>query len=191
MPNRKLMDRKLNLRSPYALRDKYYSMSRRERITVTVGLAALVIFVLFQFVFFPMSDKQNRLEFANKSKKEDLLKLRAIVTQYERLEANKEEDKGEKQGESFNLFAVLERLANQSGLMDNIDYKKPGGLQLDGLREEEWVEIKLSRITLHELTKYLYSLQSSENGIYIKRLAAKKEGEYLNLILQPAIIKMK
>ena len=180
-----------NLGSLSALQAKYHSLSSREKSALIVAFVAVPVFLLVQFVFFPMSDKQNRLEFANKSKKEDLLKLRAIVTQYERLEANKEEDKGEKQGESFNLFAVLERLANQSGLMDNIDYMKPGGLQLDGLREEEWVEIKLSRITLQELTKYLYSLQSSENGIYIKRLAAKKEGEYLNLILQPAIIKMK
>jgi hypothetical protein len=68
---------------------------------------------------------------------------------------------------------------------------KPGSLQLDGQREEKWVEIKLSRITLNELTTFLYNLQSLEKDIYIKRLSAKKEGEYLNLFLQPAIIEIR
>ena len=75
--------------------------------------------------------------------------------------------------------------------MDKIDYMKPGALQLDGLREEKWVEIKLSRITVLELTKYLYNLRSFNQGIYIKRLAARKEGEYLNLILQPATVELR
>ena len=75
--------------------------------------------------------------------------------------------------------------------MDEIDYMKPGAAQLDTHREEKWVEVKLSDITLKQFTNYLYNLQSFGKGIYIKRLSARKDGDYLNLILQPAVIEYK
>ena len=138
-----------------------------------------------------MDDKINGLESSVKTKEDDLSELRTIVAHYKRLDKDSAHNKKKSQGEDFNLFSVLEKLATKSGLMDKIDYMKPGSLQLDDSREEKWVEAKMSQITLKELTSYLYNLQSFERGIYIKRLFARKEGEYLNLVLQPAVVRVK
>lgn len=179
-----------NSRSLSVWQDRYRTLSRREQWVVTAGLAAVLVFLLIQFVFFPTNDRLNQLSGSVKTKEKDLSELKTIVGQYRLLEAGRDET-GKEKGESFNLFAVLEKLATESGLLDKIEYMKPGTQQVDPLREEKWVEVKLSRITLKDLTSYLYGLQSSGRGIYIKRLSARKDGEYLSLVLQPAVTETK
>ena len=185
------MERVLNLRSLSALQERYNSLTLREQSVIIVGLVVVLAFLLVQVLYFPLSDKQKALESSIKMKEKDLLELKNIAAQYKRLRARGAGQKGKKQEEPFMLFSVLEKMATKSGLMAKMDYMRPGTIQLDSLRQEKWVELKLSRITLKELTSYLYNLQSFGKGIYIKRLSARKEGEYLNLILQPAVIEMK
>jgi hypothetical protein len=138
-----------------------------------------------------MIDSQSRLELSIKTKENDLSELRSIVAQYKRLRKNRSGSGGEEQGKAFNLFSVLEKLATKSGLMDKIDYMKPGTLQLGNQRAEKWVEIKLSQLTLKEVTDYLYNLQSFGKGVYIKRLSARKQGRYLDLVMQPAVLEIR
>ena len=156
-----------------------------------MGLLVVVTFLFFQFAYFPMKDELDRLELSVKSKEKDLSELKTIVAQYKRLERTKANHKGKTRGENFDLFSVIETLATKTGLKDKIDYMKPGDLQLDGLKQEKWVDVKFSGITLKEFTDYLYNLRSFGGGIYIKRLSTRKEGKYLNLILQPAVIEIK
>lgn len=177
-----------NSRLLSALKDRYQLISFRDQPAIMLGLGAVVVFFLLQFVFFPMYDRQRDLKFLIKSKENDLSELKAVVEQYRRQEASGGKSTTKIEEGSLNLFSTLERLAAKSGLKDNIDYMKPGSQQLDSLKEEKWVEVKLSRITLKEFIEYLYGLQSFERGMYIKRLSARKEGGYLNLTLQPAII---
>jgi hypothetical protein len=150
----------------------------------------ILAFLLAQFVLFPMKDKLNRLETAVKTKEKDLSELKPIVSQYKSLNPS-EAERAEIDRANFNLFSVLEKVATKSGLMDKLDYMKPGTLQLDSLKEEKWVEVKLSRITLKELADYLYNLQTLGKTIYIKRLSTRRDGDYLSLILQPAVVEMK
>lgn len=173
-----------------ALRDKYYSLTRREKFTLASAGIAVVVILLVQFVIFPMNDSINRLRTSVADKERDLLELKSIAAQYKRLDSI-QGDRAEKDASSFNLFSVLEKIATQSGLMDKIDYMKPGELQLDGSRLEKWVEVKLSRITLKEFTTYLYNLRLSGKGIYVKRLSSRKEGDYLSLTLQPAVVEIR
>ena len=143
-------------KSLFAWQDRYHSLTRREQSFIIVGLVLVLSFLLIYFVYRPMDDRLNRLESSVKTKEGDLTELRTIVAQYKRLEKNKGDGKEKSQGEDFNLFSVLEKLATKSGLMDKIDYMKPGSLQLDDSKEEKWVEAKMSQMTLKELTSYLY-----------------------------------
>jgi len=138
-----------------------------------------------------MNDRRAGLESSVRGKERDLLKLKEMIIQVKRLEQYKTTDIEKREGEPFNLFSVLDKLANESKLTDNMDYMKPGNIQLDGLREEKWVEMKLSRVTLNEFTRFLYNLNAFEKEIYIKRLSVRKEGDYLNLILQPAVVEVR
>jgi hypothetical protein len=177
-------------RSLSALQDKFHALSGREQIVVLLGASAVAIFLLFELVFMPTQDKLNRLQGSTKSRERELIELKSMVSQYRQMESQKP-NSGDSRGEPFSLFSVLEKFATESGLMDKIEYMRPGSMQLDPARDEKWVEIKLGKVTLKEFTDYLAKIQSFSRGVYIKRLSARKDGEYLSLILQPAMVEMK
>jgi type II secretory pathway component PulM len=167
--------------------DRFRVLNPREQAAVTLALMTVVFFLMVQFIYFPISDRLVQFETSIKSNEKDLSELKSIISQYNNLKANRTSGDS-KRVESLNLFSILEKMAANSGLMEKIEYMRPGAAQLDALNEEKWVEVKLNRIDLKELTDYLYNLQSFEGNIYIKRLSIRKEGERLNLILQPAVI---
>jgi hypothetical protein len=184
-----MMDRWWNLHSLSALRDRYYSLNSREQWAIKLGALTVLCFFVILFVLFPLDQRAKRLESSIRTKERDLSELKAIVAQYKRLpKPGPMKGKGQ---EPFNLFSTLEKQAAKSDLMPKIEYMRPGGLQLDATREEKWVELKLNRVTLKEMTAILHSLESVGKGVYIKRLSARKEGEYLTLILQPAVIEIR
>jgi type II secretory pathway component PulM len=185
------MARKWNSESLSSLRNRYAALNVRERTAIILALGAVLCFVIIQFVLFPMRDTVKRLESTVKTKQNELSELRRITAEYRQVSAHQQGNEGRKSADGGSLFSILERLAAKDGLMDEIDYMKPGAVQLDTHREEKWVEVKLSKITLKQFTNYLYNLQSFGQGIYIKRLSARKDGDYLNLILQPAVIEYK
>jgi hypothetical protein len=184
-----MMEKPWNLRSLSVLRDRYYSLNSREKWAVQLAALAVLCFFVIQFVLFPLNDRAKRLESSIRTKERDLSELKAIVAQYKRLP--KPGTVGGKGEESFNLFSALEKQAAKNDLMSKVEYMRPGGLQLDSTHEEKWVELKLNRVTLKEMIAILHSLESLGQGVYVKRLSVRKDGEYLTLILQPAVTEAK
>ena len=180
-----------NSKSLSVLKDKFDSLSIREQGSVIVGLLVLFALLLYLLVFSPMLKQTRSLEAAVKSRETDLVKLKALVSEHKAQKSRMMKSLRSDGGNPFDLFSFLDNTAAEGGLRDKIVNMKPGSLQLDDHRSEQWVEVKLRRITLKELTDYLHKIQSSRNGIYMKRLSARKDGEYLNLILLPAIIRNK
>lgn len=175
----------LNSKFLSGLTDKYQSLGDREKNAIMIALAAVVVFAFFQFAYFPLTDKKTGLQATIENKEKELSELRAITGEYQKLKSN---DQNVTRRKSFNLFSTLETIATQSGLKKKIDYMKPGLHKVDTRRDEKWVEIKMSSLNLKELAKYLYRVQSMKNGIFIKRLSLRKNGDYLDLIIQPAVI---
>lgn len=183
------MDKMWNLSSLSVLQDKFFGLSRREQGFLVVGLLGVAVFLMAELVFLPTYQGVQRLTASIQTKEKDLAELKSLSSRYKRLEAVKSDGIRPK-GESFSLFSVLEKFATESGLMDKIEYMRPGGSQLDPSREEKWVEVKLVRVTLKEFTDFLNRIQS-HGIIYVKRLSARKEGDTLTLILQPAVTELK
>jgi hypothetical protein len=183
-----MMEKLLSLRSLSGLRDRYYSLSDREQWALKIGILALFIFLVLQFLLFPLDNRVKRVENSVRTKEKDLTELRTIADKYKRLPQPSSAGKG---GEAFNLFSTIESQVAKSGLMEKTEYMRPGAMQLDTAREEKWVELKVNRVTLKEMTSLLYNLESFGRGVFIKRLSARKEGDYLTLILQPAVVETK
>jgi len=165
--------------------DKIRELSTRDRIALLIGGVSLLLFVLFQFVFQPLADKRDSLEAGIRAREKELVELSGIVRQFESLNAGS--SKLSEAEKNFNLFAALERIANQCDIMDKVEYMKPGSMELDSLRKEDWVEVKLNDTTLKQITRCLYMIRTSGYGIYLKRFSARKDGEFLNVVMQPAV----
>ncbi len=176
-----------NLRS--GLQGRFRSLGRRDRAALIIGVLVLGAFLLFQLVFQPLHASCERLEASVRTQEAELSELKRIVARHERLAANRSGNPDA--AADFNLFSLLESLAAGSGLMDRVDYMRPGSMDLDAMRKEDWVEIKLGGVTVKELTELLYRIRSSGHGVYVKRLSARKAGDYLDVVLQPAVARAK
>ena len=182
------MEKLWSLRSLSDLRTRYDSLSDREQWALKIGALALFIVLVLQFLLFPLQNKVKGLENSVRTKEKDLTELRTVAEKYKRLPPP---SIAGRRGEAFNLFSAIESQVTKSGLMEKIEYMRPGTMQLDATREEKWVEVKINRVTLKEMTSLLYNLEYVGRTVFIKRLSARKEGEYLTLILQPAVVETK
>ncbi len=106
------------------------ALSTKDRRVLAFGAGALVVFVLVQFVIFPLLDKRKRLERGIKSKEKGLVEMQAMQSRFLQLnkQSNTLEERLSKRSQSFGLFAFLEKKAAEAQIKDNIDYMKPSEL---------------------------------------------------------------
>jgi general secretion pathway protein M len=88
----------------------------------------------------------------------------------------------------FALFSFLDKLAGSAGVKKNIAYMKPSTSKLkDRPFVVSSVEMKLQNVNLKQVAQYLYSIETSQNNLVIKKLAILKSGKqqgYINAVFQ-------
>ena len=178
-----------NSRLRSALQDRFRALSRRDRVALIVCAAVVALFLLYQLAFQPLREKRGQLEAGIQAREQELAELTGIVRTYRQLVAQGSRDGNADQ--NFNLFAALEKLATRSGLMAHVDSMRPGSMDLDGRTREDWVEVQLSRAPLKDITHFLYLIRTADQGIYVKRFSARKDGDLLDAVVQPAVARTK
>jgi len=163
-------------------------LNRRERYSVTAGIAAIVIFLLVQFALFPFLDARDRVKRSIVQNEKALKELSLLAEEYRSLKA----DSGQMQralaqrSPSFTLFSFLEKEAGNAGIKPNITYMKPSDSKEKGPYRESSVEMKLEKITLKQLVEYLHRVESPSHLVAVKRISVKqnKEGPgYLSVLI--------
>ena len=165
-------------------------LTKREKYAVFTALGAICLFVLFQFIVFPLVDKQNRLERAIEAKTEILEKMTALKFEYDAI--NKKNDQSNnryrQREKDFTLFSFLDKLSGSAGIKKNITYMKPSSTtQKNSPYKISQVEMKLQGLTLQQLTTYLHMVETSRNMIYINKLSILKTGKdkgFVDAVLQ-------
>ena len=152
-------------------------LNKREKYAIGAAAAFICLFIFIQFVLFPMIDKRDRLRrmIAVKTKTiEDMLALKSeYVTVVTHINFSK--NRLTKRQKGFTLFSFLDELAGKSGIKNKIKYMKPSSTsQKDGSIKLSLVEMKLEAVTLKQLTTYLYRVETSENTVFVKRIAISK-----------------
>lgn len=165
-------------------------LHRRERLAVYGAAIALVLFLIFQFIIFPLIDKRTSLRSKIDSKQTALHEIHALKAEYETLtRLNRNADKQlKKRSKNFTLFSFLDSLAGKSGIKKNIVYMKPS---TSNLKNSSYVlsivEIKLKSITMKQMLTFVHGVEMSGQQVWIKRMSLtredKKEG-LLNSIIQ-------
>jgi len=165
-------------------------LSRREKVAVGIGIAFVGIFLLVKLAIFPLVDARARLQrslVANTRAFDEIqqLRMRYLALQ-QRAEQSKTQFNRRKRG--FTLFSFLDTLAGQVGIKERITYMKPSSSkQKDTPYTLSLVEMKLNGVSLDQITKFLYRIETSRNMIHIRRLSLNKKeekGGLLNVILQ-------
>lgn len=165
-------------------------LNRREKYAVAAMGLCIGVFVLFQFLIFPMADRRERLTRAIQVKRETLGELSALGAQYRDIvrqaEAARERFAGRERG--FTLFSFLDRLAGQAGIKDQITYMKPSTIPAkNGRPQVSMVEMKVEGATMDKLVPFLQMVETSVNVVYVQRISITqndKEEGLINTVMQ-------
>jgi general secretion pathway protein M len=162
---------------------------KREKYLIILGSLAVVIFLVMQLVMFPFLEKKSRLTRGVEVRAQGLKEMRLLAAEYQvrRQETSDMERILSERPQGFTLFSFLERAATDSEVRNNIKYMKPSTAQMTGPYKELMVEMKLEKITLGQLVNYLYSIESPDGLIGIKRLSIneyRQEAGYMDAVIQ-------
>ncbi|MFH2093157.1 MAG: hypothetical protein ABIJ31_12405 [Pseudomonadota bacterium] len=155
-------------------------MNRREKYSVGIGCALVLVTAVFHFGISPVLDKTALLERQLVAKRLVLQEVTALKNEYKSILSKSENLNAiySQREKGFTLFAFLEKLAVKAGVDKQIDYMKPSS-SVDKVSKIELssVELKLKGIKLSELMSYLYLVETSKNIVFVKRLAITKDGK--------------
>ncbi len=165
-------------------------LNKREKYYICSAAGFICLFVLIQFVFFPVLDQRERNKRMLQAKTKTLKEIVGLKTEYDsitkRVELSNVRFKKRKKG--FTLFSFLDELAGKAGIKGHITYMKPSKVeQKDSPYTISQVEMKLQALTLKQVTDYLYMVETSRNIVLVKRISISKAGkqkEFIDAVLQ-------
>jgi len=154
----------------------YHHLSLREQRMVLATLLFLALTFVYSVIIGPLFDHNALLNRKIEKKQEE-------ITEMIRLRSSVVQDRGgmdrirkiiDQRGKDFSVFAYLEQLASKAEMKEKIIYIKPQRETPVGRFKESLVQIKLEKIGMEALTRYLYQIETSEDLLYIKDLRMKQ-----------------
>jgi general secretion pathway protein M len=164
-------------------------LARREKYLISVAAFCIAIFFFLQFLIFPFFESKRRKATGLTSKEKAIQEMMRLKAEYQTYERGSDEIQQAlvKRDKGFTLFSFLEEAAGKAEVKGNIKYMKPSATSESGPYKESMVEMKLEGVTLEQLMRYLYRVESPEDLVSIRRISInedQKEQGYLDAIVQ-------
>ena len=165
------------------------ALTPKDRRALVIGISALALFLLVQFVLFPLLDKRKRLNRGISIKQKGLVEMQEMQSRYTQLsrQSNTLEQLVSRRSGEFGLFSFLEKMAAEAEVKENIAYMKPSDATGDGELQQSMVEMKLNAINLKQMVAFLERIESPDNIVELKRISIqenKKLEGTLDVIMQ-------
>lgn len=150
-------------------------LSAREKTIVIVGLIGSLSIIGYGSLFAPLLDRYtnlNRMIRQKESQYKDILQLRgeylSLKKEYKELEKTASKTK-----EGFSPLTFMESVSTQARIKDRVVSMKPIITPMGGDYRESSVEVKIERIVLEQIMRYLHIIESSDYPIRVKTLHLK------------------
>lgn len=168
---------------------QWKQLNQREKIAVWIGAGAVAVFIVLQFVVFPLTDGRTKLTKRLSVREKAVAEMRSLQEQYQKIAQQSgsltthlaEREPG------FSLFSYLEQNAAESDVKEHIAYMKPSEpLENDQFKQSQ-VEMKLQGITLKKLILFLKQVESPRHLVGIDKITIQdntKEQGTLDVTLQ-------
>jgi len=169
------------------LRKLLGNISGRERGLIIGALAVLFIFLVYQFLYFPLIKTRDGyrseiVELENRYASYRLLTQRYIAEK-SRYDSVVEKLKLK---QSLSVLTYLENQASIAGIRESIDYIRPRGTETrDGIVQSS-VEIKVDAIPPGDLLLFLQGIERNRDGLVVSYLRLKpffKERDKMDAIV--------
>jgi general secretion pathway protein M len=171
------------------MRQFWDQLTTSQKRTVTAGLVFAGAVLLAQLIVVPYFEARQKVRSAIVASEKALHELTALGAEYGVMRQRSEEIRraSERRPPGFTLFSYLEKQAGDSAVKTNIRSLTPLMLAPTGAYEETAVEMKLDKLTMKQLTDFLYRVESPEEMIRVKRISVvkmKESPEYLSALIQ-------
>jgi hypothetical protein len=145
--------------------------------------------VLIQFAVVPYFDARQNVRRAIAASEKVLRDLAVLGAEYGIMRQRSEEIRRviERRPPAFALLSYLEKRAADAGVKANIRSMNLLPPVSTGAYEEAAVEMKLDKLTMKQLTDFLYQAELPEEMIRIRRISIvkmKESPEYLSALIQ-------
>ena len=165
-------------------------LNPREKLIIGMGLTTLAVILFIYACVFPLLEGRERSIHQVAVMEKELSDMRAYRNEYRQLQAAKRRttDILKKRPADFSLFSYLDQLAGSTGLKTKIIYMKPSTVKnAEEKNTRSRVEIKLDEVTLEQISRFLYRIETSPHLINVPRLSIKQkqnESGFLETVLQ-------
>jgi len=150
-------------------------LSNREKIIVIAGLTGAVAIILYGSVLSPIIDRYTSLERVIRQKEseyKDILQLKGEYTALQK-EYRELEKAASRTREGFSPLTFMENVSVQARIKDKVVSMKPILTPMTGDFRESSIEVKIEKIVLEQIMRYLHIIESSEYPLRIKTLHLK------------------
>jgi general secretion pathway protein M len=171
------------------MRRFWEQLTQSQKYTLMAGLVFVVGALLVQFALFPYFDARQKVRSAISGSEKTLRELATLGTEYGVLRQRSEEIRRviERRPPGFALFSYLEKRAGDAGVKTHIKSINPLKSMPAGAYEEAAVEMRLEKLTMKQLTDFLYLVESREDLVRIRKMSVgkmKESPEYLTVLIQ-------
>ncbi|MCG6971695.1 MAG: hypothetical protein LJE66_00985 [Desulfobacterales bacterium] len=165
-------------------------LTKRDRYSIYALSGAILVFIVIQFIVFPSIDKRKRLKRELQVKTNVLREMMTLKSDYSEIEKSTRSASARfaSREKGFTLFSFLDKLTGEAGIKEYVTYMKPSTtVQKNSPYKISQVEMKIQGLTLQQLTTYLYSVETSNNMVRVRRLSIVKAGKpegFIDAVLQ-------
>jgi general secretion pathway protein M len=164
-------------------------LTKSQKYTLISGLVFVAAALLVQFAVFPYFDARQKVIGAIAGSEKTLRELATLSAEYGVLRQRSEEIRRviERRPPGFALFSYLEKRAGDAGVKTNIKSINPLKSAPEGAYEETAVEMRLDKLTMKQLTDFLYLVESREDLVRIRKMSVgkmKESPESLSVLIQ-------
>jgi len=167
----------------------YWSgLQKRERYVVGAGLVGVFLVLVSHFVLLPFIEARDRMTRSIQRQEKVLKELIALNAQYRGLKGGTEDIRKvmARKNLDFTMSSRLDRILNETDMKSYVqDFQSAKSPAMNGYNLIR-TEIKINRVKMDQLIKFLHLVESPEYGIRIEQLSIAKtpaETEYLSATL--------
>ena len=168
-------------------------LDKRQRYIIAGTATFLLIALMIKMVVFPLWDAKAKVRQAlqiQQKKLDEVIKLDAEFAVQE-VKVSKIKKVMSTRPADFSLFSYLEKKAIQAGVRGHIKTMNSSKGAQSAAFEESLIDMKLDKITIKQLSEFLYYAESSADLVRIKKITIikmKESPEYLSAQIQIASV---
>ncbi len=165
-------------------------LNSREKLVIGMGLVTLAVIGFVYGGVLPLMESLERSVQQVAAMEREINEMQAYRSEYNQLQAENLRTATilKKRPADFSLFSYLDQLAGNAGIKSKIIYMKPSTVKdAEKKNNRSRVEIKLDEVTMEQISRFLYRIETSPNLISVPRLSIKQkqqESGFLETVLQ-------